>query len=83
MVENWFWHLPSREDIPKKSPFLRPNRLLDHKIAQVFFKLDLFADFGDTTPLVHRFLRGDGLRTLSQHHPVMVRQGTAEAKPGE
>jgi hypothetical protein len=26
-VKNWFWNLPSGEDIPKKFPFLWPNRL--------------------------------------------------------
>jgi hypothetical protein len=41
-VENWFWNLPSGENIRKKIPFLWPNRPLERKVAQVFLKLNYF-----------------------------------------
>jgi len=44
-VKNWFCNLPSRDDIQKKFPFLWPNRLLEGKVAQVFFILNLFCGF--------------------------------------
>jgi hypothetical protein len=72
-VKNWFWNLPSGEDIPKKFPFLWPNGLIERKIAQVSSNRILFVDFEDTTPLVSRFLRGDGLKSSSQHRPVIMR----------
>jgi hypothetical protein len=44
-VKNWFWNLPSGEHIPKKFPFLWPNRLIERKIAQVFLELNPFCRF--------------------------------------
>jgi len=41
-VENWFWNLPSGENIPKEFAFLWPNRHLERKIAKVVLKLNLF-----------------------------------------
>jgi hypothetical protein len=70
--KNWFGNLPSRKVIPKRFPFLQPNRLYQDKIAQLFPKLNLFMDFDDTTALVRRFLRDDGLRTPSGRGAAML-----------
>ena len=57
-VKNWFWNLPSGEDIPKKFPFLWPNRLIEGKIAQVFLKLNPFCRFWRYHSLGSQILTG-------------------------